>query len=223
MSIDLYSEIDRDSFRKNLLKYSRKAFRLLPQLDKPHILDVGCGSGVPTVELAIMSNGNVVGIDIDPFLLQELNRKIQKMEFSSRVKTKRCSMLKLDFPDESFHIIWVEGAIRTIGFERGLKSWRRLLKTNGFLVVHEEIRTVANDLEKISSFGYKLLAHFLLPEDAHWIDYYKPLENRIKELFHKYKNNSEARRILKKLQNEINMVKRNPKDYRSGFYLMQKI
>ena len=222
MSIDLYSEIDRDSFRKNLLKYTRKAFRLLPRLDKPHILDVGCGSGVPTVELAIMSNGNVVGIDIDPFLLQELNRKIQKMEFSSRVKTKRCSMLKLDFPDESFHIIWVEGAIRTIGFERGLKSWRRLLKTNGFLVVHEEIRTVENDLEKISSFGYKLLAHFLLPEDAHWIDYYKPLENRIKELFHKYKNNSIARRTLKKLQNEIIMVKRNLKDYRSGFYLMQK-
>jgi len=183
MSIDLYSEIDQDSFRKKLLKYTRKAFRLLPRLDKPQILDVGCGSGVPTVELAIMSNGNVVGIDTDQFLLQKLDRKIQKKKFSSRVKTKRCSMFKLDFPDGSFDIIWVEGAIRWIGLERGLKNWRRLLKTNGFLVIHEEIRAVTNDPEKIPSLGYKLLSHFLLPEDAHWIEYYKPLENQGKTVF----------------------------------------
>ena len=52
MSKDLYSEIDRDRFREPLLKYTRKAFQLLPKLDKPRILDVGCGSGVPTIELA---------------------------------------------------------------------------------------------------------------------------------------------------------------------------
>jgi ribosomal protein L11 methylase PrmA len=62
MSKDLYSKIDRDRFRRRLFKYTRKAFQLLPELDKPCILDVGCGSGVPTIELAKLSNGEVVGL-----------------------------------------------------------------------------------------------------------------------------------------------------------------
>ena len=223
MSRDLYSEIDRDSSRKRLLKYTRKAFTLLPRLDKPRILDVGCGSGIPTIELTRLSKGEVVGIDIDQSLLDELNRKIQRMEFSNRVVTRNCSMLKLDFSDESFDIIWVEGAVKAIGFEKGLKGWRRLLKPNGFLVIHEEIRTVSNKLEKISSFGYKLVNYFLLPKDAHWIEYYRPLENRIKGLREKCKNNSEALRMLEKVQDEIDMVKRNPEEYRSAFYIMQKL
>lgn len=62
---DLYSEINRDSSRKLLVKYTREAFKLLPRLDKSRILDVGCGSGIPTIELAKLSKGNLVGIDID--------------------------------------------------------------------------------------------------------------------------------------------------------------
>ena len=45
MSKDVYAEIDRDSSRERLLKYTRKTFKLLPKLDKPRILDAGCGSG----------------------------------------------------------------------------------------------------------------------------------------------------------------------------------
>jgi hypothetical protein len=61
-----------------------------------------------------------------------------------------------------------------------------------------------------------------LPEDAHWIEYYRPLDNRIKQLFEKYKNNLEALMTLKRVQDEIEMVKGNPKDYRSAFYIIQK-
>jgi ubiquinone/menaquinone biosynthesis C-methylase UbiE len=223
MSKDLYTEIDRDSSRKRLLKYTRKAFKLLPNLDKPRILDAGCGSGLPTIELAKLSKGKVVGVDIDQSLLDKLNRKIEREDLSNRVETRKCSMLKLDLPDESFEIIWFEGATRAIGFEKGLKEWRRLLKPNGFLVIHDEIKTVANKLEKTQSLGYKLINYFQLPEDAWWTEYYRPLENRVKGLCEKYKNNSEALRVLEEVQNEIDMVKGNPKEYRSAFYILQKI
>jgi cyclopropane fatty-acyl-phospholipid synthase-like methyltransferase len=97
MSRDLYGEIDRDSLRERLLKYTRKAFKLLPRLDKPRILDAGCGSGLPTIELAKLSNGRVVGIDIDQSLLTELDRRIGRENLSDRVETRKCSMLELDF------------------------------------------------------------------------------------------------------------------------------
>ena len=222
MSKDLLVEVDQDRFRECLNKYTRRAFQILPKLERPRILDIGCGSGVQTVELAKLSDGEIIGIDIDQSLLDKLNRKIEEEGFSDRVKTIKCSLFEMDFPDESFDIMWAEGSIRIIGFEKGLKEWRRLLKPNGFLVIHDEIKTVSNKLKKIPSCGYKLINHFQLPEDAWWTEYYRPLEKQIKELYIKYKNNSEALKTLKKHQNEIDMVKRNPKEHSSAFYVMQK-
>jgi len=198
------------------------AFKLLHELDEPHILDVGCGSGVPTIELARLSKGIVVGVDINQSLLDKLNRKIEREGFSNRVETRKCSMFELDFPDENFEIIWAEGAVQAIGFEEGRKEWRRLLKPNGFRVVHDEIRAISSNLEKTSSLGYKLIDRHSLPEDAWWIEYYRPLENLIKELYEEYKGNFEALKMLEKVQNEIDMVKGNPEEYSSAFYIMQK-
>lgn len=223
MSNDLLFEINQDHFREVLNKYTRKAFQMLPKLEKPCILDIGCGSGVPTIELAKLSNGEIVGIDINQSFLDELNRKIEEEGFSNRMKAMKCSLFEIDFPDESFDIIWAEGSIHIIGFEKGLREWNRLLKTDGFLVVHDEIKNMSNKLEKIPSYGYKFINYFSLPEDAWWIEYYSPLEIRIKELCMKHSNDPEALKILKKYQNEIDMVKKNPKDCDSGFYIMKKL
>jgi hypothetical protein len=63
----------------------------------------------------------------------------------------------------------------------------------------------------------------LLPEDAWLIEYYQPLEKRIKELRLKHKDNSGALKMLEKYQNEVNMVKNHPKEHRSAFYILQKL
>ena len=57
--------LDRDQFRANLLAYTRRAYRMLPHLAKPRILDIGCGTGVSTLELARISDGDLVAVDID--------------------------------------------------------------------------------------------------------------------------------------------------------------
>jgi ubiquinone/menaquinone biosynthesis C-methylase UbiE len=218
----LSHEIGLDRFRERLLQYTREAYRLLPKLTKPRILDIGCGSGVPTLELARLSKGEVVGLDIDQSLLDELNGKIDVEGLSNAVTTRNCSMFELDFPDESFDIIWTEGSMSIIGFERGLKEWRSLLKPGGFLVVHAETREMSNKLEKVPGFGYKLRNLLSLPENVHWTEYYKPLEVRIKELQAKHQKNPRALQILRKHQYEIAMVKRNPRKFDSAFYIIQK-
>ena len=222
MPADLLVEIEEDRFRERLNKYTRKAFRMLPKLGKPRILDIGCGSGVPTIELARLSDGEIIGIDTNQSLLDRLNSKIEEKGFSDRVKTTRCSLFSMDFPDESFDVIWAEGSIWVIGFERGIKEWRRLLRLNGFLVVHDAIKTVSGKLRKISSYGYKLVNHFSLPEDVWWTEYYRPLETRIEELHMRYKNHPKALEMLEEHQDEIDMVKRRPQEHRSSFYIMQK-
>ena len=221
MSKETLFEI-KDLLRGRLNKYTRRAFQILPELDKPHILDVGCGSGVPTMELARLSNGQIIGLDIAPSLLDKLTKKIEEAGLSDRVKTLECSMFELDFPDESFDIIWAEGSIARIGFERGLKEWRRFLKPNGFLVVHDEITNIAQKLEQISGCGYDLLGHFTLSEDIWWTEYYGPWEKRIHEMRRQHSNEPKALLKLDKEQREIELFKASPRRYSSVFFVMQK-
>jgi len=86
----------KEQIRKRLLKYTRKAFRMMPQLDKPRILDVGCGSGIPTIELAGLSNGEITGLDINEELLDALRKKIEKAGLSDRVKTVKGSLIDME-------------------------------------------------------------------------------------------------------------------------------
>ncbi len=212
----------KDLLREGLSKYTRKAFHMLPKLDKPRVLDVGCGSGVPTMELVRLSDGEIIGIDINQASLDRLVRKIEEAGLSDRVKTLKYSMFDMDFRDESFDIIWAEGSISVIGFKRGLKMWRRFLKSNGFLVVHDEIGNITEKLEQVSSCGYDLLEYFTLHEDTWWIEYYAPLEKRINEIRTKHTNDPEALVALDNDQREIDMFKRNPRRYGSVFFIMKK-
>lgn len=222
MNIDILDEIHKDLYREGINKYTRKAFQMLPKMDKPRILDIGCGSGVPTMELARLSNGQIIALDINQPFLDKLNKKIKEAGISNRIKTINCSMLEMDFPDESFDIIWAEGSVSVIGFEKGLQDWRRFLKPNGFLVVHDEIKNIKNKLRQIPDYGYKLSGYFLLPENAWWSEYYAPLEKRINELRVKYSDNPRALMALDKEQREIDMCKKNPELHGSVFFIMQK-
>ncbi len=195
---------------------------MLPEMEKPCILDIGCGSGVATMELARLTNGQILGLDIDQRSLDELNRKVKKAGLSDRVETVKCSMFEMDLPDESFDIIWAEGSIFVIGFRRGLVQWRRLLKRNGFLIVHDAIENATSKLEQIGHCGYEFLGRFTLPEDVWWTEYYEPLGRRIREVRSKYESNCSALAVLDKEQREIDMVKKDPKLYGSVFFVMQK-
>jgi len=215
-------QLDKDIIREGLSKYTRKAFHMLPEWDKPRILDVGCGSGVPTMELARLSNGQIIGLDINQPLLDRLARKIKEAGLSDRVKTINCSILDMDFPDESLDIIWSEGSIWIIGFEKGLREWWRFLKPNGFLVVHDEVGNITEKLELVSSCGYALLEYFILGEDTWWMEYFAPLEKRINEIRTKHADDPGALVELDSDQREIDMFKKNPGRYCSVFFIMQK-
>ena len=204
------------------MKYTRRAFHMLPELDKPRILDIGCGSGVPAMELAGLCNGEIIGLDVNQPLLDILARKSERAGLSDRIKTVNCSMFDMDFPDESFDIIWAEGSIQFIGFARGLEEWRRFLKPNGFLAVHDDIGNIAEKLEQIASCDYELLDYFTLSDDIWWTECYAPLEQWINEMRTTYADNPEA---LEEVDNDLRFIdtfKRNPKPYGSVFFVMRK-
>ena len=221
-NLDLY-RIEKDRIRENLNKYTRKAFEFLPKLKNPQILDIGCGTGVPTIELAKISDGYIIGIDIDVTSLDLLQRKIKKMGLNNQVNIINDSILNMDFPKENFDIIWAEGSIFVIGFENSLKSWHRFLKPNGFLVIHDENKDKTKKIGLITKNGYALIAQFELTDNLWWLEYYTPLERLIEKFRNKYPNDSLLNNELNKDQIEIDKCKSNSTVYSSFFVIMQKL
>jgi len=212
----------KDRLRKRLLKYLRKAFRVLPALDKPRILDIGCGSGVPTIELARLSGGQVIGLDIDSSLVERLDKKIKKAGLKDRVTAQKGSIFDMDFPAESFDIIWAEGSIAIIGFATGLREWRRLLKADGFLVVHDEEGNLEEKMNQVSIQGYDLLRSFILDEKIWWDEYFTPLEKKIREIRAKQPADPKLLALVDVDERELERVKCNPKRTRSVYFVMKK-
>jgi len=215
--------INKDAFRQSFIEYTRKAFNQITPITNPRILDIGCGTGVPTLELARMSGGEVVGIDLDQDALDILNQKIDDMGLEKQVETLNCSLFDLPFPDESFDIIWSEGSIFVIGFEKGLKEWRPLLNVQGFLVVHDQYQDHDEKLETIGKCGYKLLNSFIIPHQTWKLDFYLPYEEHLQRLKEEYKGNEEVQQTLQKEILEISAFKEDVESLSSIFYVMQKI
>ena len=210
-----------EQIRANFLKYTAQAFQLLPKMEKPCILDVGCGSGNPTMELARLTDGVITGIDTDQTSLKQLNEKISVRGLNN-ITVKNCSLFETNFPSKSFDIIWAEGVIHLLKFSKALKECNRLLTDGGFLVQHEANSWMNKNEKNYPAFRFKLVNTLPLPEKCWWTFYYDPLNEKIKELRQKYKN-PEATRVFQRYQNEIDMVKRNPTKYDCAFYVMQKI
>ncbi|MFC2010039.1 methyltransferase domain-containing protein [Chloroflexota bacterium] len=214
--------IDRDLVRERFIKYTRKAFSMLSPLDKPRILDLGCGSGVSTIELARLGQGEVTGIDIDQYALDKFARKIEEAGLTDRVKAINCSMLDIDFPDESFDIVWSEGSIFAVGFEKGLRDWKRLLKPGGYIMVHDEAGNITEKMEQILNCGYDLLGHFVLDQDTWWREYYTPLKKMVDEARPAYADDSEVPEELKAAEREIEMFEKYPERNNSVCFVMRK-
>jgi len=212
----------KDRIRKRLLKYTKKAYLMLPQINKPQVLDIGCGSGIPTLELARLSHGKVMGIDIDQSALDRFTRTIKEAGLTKQVKAVHCSMVDMDFPDESFDIIWSEGSIYVIGFPRGLQQWKRYLKQGGFMVIHDEKRNVKEKLEQISSCGYDLLGYFIVSKEAWWTEYFAPLERLIAESRTRYPDNPEILEEIHLAQDELDMFRKNPERNNSVYFIIKR-
>ena len=124
---ELYAGLPRGGPGDN--KSTRKAFSHLKNLpSEPLILDIGCGPGMQTLELAKISKGIIIALDnYQPFLDRLMQNAVVE-GFEKKIILKNQSMLEMDFRDNSFDVIWSEGALYQMRFQNGLKKCYELLK-----------------------------------------------------------------------------------------------
>lgn len=216
---------------------------MIPPVRNPGILDIGCGPGGPTRELARISGGMVTGIDLHYPYLARLKKAATEKRLSSRIQVVLGSMDALPFFESAFDILWEESSIYLMGFERGLREWKQYISPDGFAAVNEitwlrddppdeinefwqanypEITTITGNLKIISECGYELIDYFPLPEDAWWEGYYRPLEKRLKLLRKKYHDHPDNLSVIEEEQKEIELYRKYYRCYGSVFFVMQK-
>ncbi len=243
--MDFFFEIHKDLPREGPgdSESTRRAFRKLSALpEEPSILDVGCGPGAQTLELAGLSDGNIHAIDTHQPFLDRLQQKIAEQGLSQRVKVSKQSMSALDFPSASFDLIWSEGAIYIMGFEAGLRAWKPLLNPCGYIVVTEltwmqpdppaevydfwqkaypAMKNLEENVNSIHESNYFLIDYFVLPTTSWTEEYYRPMQARIAMLREKYQNDIKIQKILNEEQAEIDIYHKYHQWYGYMFYIMQ--
>lgn len=207
------------------------------------IADLGCGTGAQTIVLAQNTQACVTALDLFPASVEKLNERTAALGLDGRVKGIVGSMDALPFGEREFDIIWSEGAIACIGFEKGLDHWRNYLKKDGYIALTyeswftdtrpaeienwwtdavPEIDTVGRNISKMQSAGYTPVAAFALP-DSCWIDnYFTPQKARWAEFLEKHAGNSAAENLVEMQKREARLYLKYKQYYGYVFYIGKK-
>jgi ubiquinone/menaquinone biosynthesis C-methylase UbiE len=241
--IDYFSGVERQG--PGSPEVTLKALSFVDNLtDESRIADIGCGTGGQTRVLAQHAPGHITGVDLFTAFIEQFNSKAANLKLQDRVKGIVESMDKLSFQDEELDLIWSEGAIYNIGFERGINEWRRFLKPGGYIAVSEmtwfteerpaeiqaymqhvcpEIDLISAKVAQIEKAGYVPVATFTLPENCWTEHYFAPLITSRESFLKKYAGDKAAEEFAKSDQYEMELYHKYKAFHGYVFYIGKKI
>lgn len=211
--------------------------------DKSLIADIGCGTGGQTMTLAKHAKGNITALDVFPDFITILNRNAERLGLQNKVTGIVGTMENLPFQKEELDLIWSEGAIYNIGFERGLNEWRKYLKPGGYIAISEsswftderpeeinkfwmdaytEIDTIPNQVAKIHKAGYLPVATFVFPETCWTENYFIPKVKAMKIFLEKYAGNKTAEELITSQSYEEELYHKYKEFYGYTFFIAKK-
>ena len=222
-----------------------RAIKMFPaNTSRLKILDIGCGIGTHTLILEKhFPEADIIAIDNHAPHIEKLNEAAAKRGDSGRIHGIVMSMFEMTFENESFDLIWSEGAAYIAGFSHAIRDWKRLLKPNGYIICSEiswisdapseesklfwkegysEMNTVECKIKQIQEQGYDCTVHFICPDSDWTVNYYEPIARNLKKMEERYRGNTQAMEAVQNLRDEIILYKKHPSDYSYVFYAMKK-
>ena len=208
------------------------------------IADIGCGTGGQTMVLAQQLPGRVTGLDLFPVFIDLFNRNAGKLGLQNRVKGIVGSMDALPFRQEEMDLIWSEGAIYFMGFEEGLKEWRKFLKKGGYVAVSEAswftedrpseidefwqdaypgIDAIPNKVGSLQRAGYMPVASFIIPENCWTEHFYDPQVEAQETFLKKHAGNRDAEDFIANQRHETQLYQKYKEYYGYAFYIGKKL
>lgn len=207
----------KDYCRKGLTKYLDQALDFVYLEGELNMLDIGCGSGIPTLVLAGRFNGKLLAVDPNADALLRLRKRAGHAHIKANISCLQGTLENLASADHSFHLILAEGLLNVTGFEYDFSKLDLLLREGGFMVVHDEASQFESKMAFAANKGYRLVFSNMLDEKIWWDDFYSCLEQQLAA----WDEADKASRYANEYA-EIDMIKQQPAKFRSVYYVLRK-
>jgi SAM-dependent methyltransferase len=210
----------------------------------PRVLDLGCGPGDGSSNLADLTGGHVTAVDLHlPFVKQQAEAA-RAAGLSHRLDPVCADMRAAPFLDGAFDLIWSEGALYSIGFRQGLDLCARLVRPGGYVAASEAVWTVdappdevrrwwhaeypdiapiAEKASDVAGAGLEIVGHFTLPSDAWTVCYYEPIKARLVEFRRAWSGDAVGLEVIAELNEEIEMYERWGHTYSYEFFVGRRL
>jgi len=207
----------------------------------PLVVDVGCGPGAQTLDLAeLIPDARIAAFDRHAPYIAELRRRAGAAGCARRIDAQTGDMRALPLAERGVDLLWCEGAAYFLGIPEALRVWKPLLKPGGRIALTEPawlmpdpppaaranwreypaMTDVAGNRAIIARAGFTLLGDFTLPSAAWMDDYYRPLEARARSLEARYADDAIAQQVLREAAAEVDAYRRYSAYFGYQFFVM---
>ncbi len=172
-------------------------------VERPRILDLGCGPGSLIPYLRTIDGAEIVGLDLSPRMIAEARRRHPEAE----LRVGDCEAI--DAPEASFDAVLCSGVLHRLATpETTLAEVRRVLKPGGALILHEPADDhFARRHPRLASVHLCLRHHLHLALGRRAVDEPEP---------HRHPPGLSARRLVGELEPRF-AVERVTTDMRIGY------
>lgn len=148
-------------------RWRKKTVRRIADTQEPlKVLDVACGTGDFTIEIArrLCPGSSVTGIDLSEGMLEIARKKCAEKEIDATLQQGDCEAMP--YADGEFDRIAVAFGVRNFeNLPKGLSEMQRVLKNDGRLVILE----LSVPSNPVIRWCYKLYFLKILPAIGGWI------------------------------------------------------
>ena len=239
--LSLYADLPRQSVGADWC--TQEAIGRLPPLRKPTtVMDLGCGAGRSTILLARRFRGPIAAIDYRPDLLDRLSATAKAAGLAARIALRCEDPARLKDRPGTYDLIWSEGCVQALGWEKSLKLWGPLLRARGVIALSDRVWLTDKPPAEVRDFwagaypamadaaGYRRAAEqaglsifdsFTLPRATWWEGYYAPLIQRIAALEDDAATNPALAREIEAAKRDIAILERFGDCFAYSFYLLR--
>jgi len=223
---------------------TRRALAMMTGLPaQPRVLDLACGPGAGSSNLASLTGGRVTALDLHaPFVAQQA-AAARAAGLSHRLDPVCADMRAAPLAAGVFDLVWSEGALYSIGFRQGLDVCRRLARPGGVVAVSEavwtaplpprevaqwwtaayaDIASIDEKADAVRDAGFHIFGHFTLPREAWWDNLYMPIRERLDGLRQAWADDEAGMEVITEFDTEIAMFEHWGHTYGYEFFVARR-